>query len=161
MSGSFLSRKVDGPVRFQDPSGFSLDGQLESVRLFVPDQGARELVLTVWFEYWTFKRIDRGQLFGYSMDTLVLADGQAFELTSTLPLQFELRAEGAVATALAQFDGEALLDHALAGLRGDGRCAPFIDVANYRYLGVYQQKEMDGQTYLRGADSVFKNQPAS
>jgi len=66
-----------------------------------------------------------------------------------------------VAAVPFKIEGEALLDQALAGLRGDGRCAPYIDVASYRYLGIYQQREMDGQTYLRGADSVFKTKPAS
>lgn len=160
MSGSFLSRTVDAPVNFKDPMDFGLEGKLETARLFLPDAGGRELVLTVWFDYWVFKRIDRNQFFGYSFDTLALADGQAFELTSTLPIQLELRAESAALAALDKLEGDALLDAAVAALRGDDRSSPLLDVANYRFLGIYQEKEMAGVKMLSGADSVFKKQPA-
>lgn len=155
MPGSFLSRKVDQPVRFQ-AGGFPVDGKLESVKLFLPDDGARELVLAVWFDYATYKRIDRGHLFGYTFESIDLADGQVFELTSTLPVQLELRAEGAARDALAKLDGEALLDQAVAALTGGDAASPLLDPANYRYLGIYQEKQSAGQTYLSGFTSIYK-----
>lgn len=70
-SGSVATRRVDRPVHFQDRAGgFVLDGKLESVRLFLPDDGAREITLVVWFEYFTYKRIDRAHLFGYTFESI-------------------------------------------------------------------------------------------
>ncbi len=155
MAGSFLDRRVDQPVHFQ-AGMFALDGKLERVRLVLPDEGEREIVLTVWFDYWDFKRVDRGKLFGYGFDSLDLADGELFELVSTSPVQLELRAEGAAQELLAKSDGEALLDQAVAGLTGADTTSPLLDAASYRYLGVYQEKQVDGVTFLKGARSVFR-----
>src|SRR4051812_1021761 len=138
MSGSFLSRRVDQPVRFRSGDS-ALEGKLESVRLFLPDGGEPELVLTVWFEYGAFRRIDQQHVFGYTFESLDLADGQLFELVSSLPVQLELRAEGPALAALAGLSGDALLDGAVTALTGDDASSPLFDVAGYRYLALYQE----------------------
>ena len=122
----------------------------------MPDAGERELVLVVWFDYWVFKRIDRAHLFGYTFDSVDLADGQVFELTSARRVQMELRAEGAARDLLAPLAGEELLDRALVGLRGDDAASPLADVASYRYLAIYQEREVDGSTFLAGTTSVYR-----
>lgn len=160
MAGSFLSRRVDQPVRFHDRAGGSVaEGKLESVKVFLPDAGGREIVLAVWFDYWVFKRIDRAHLFGYTFESIDLADDQVFELTSTLPVQMELRVEGAARDLLAAVEGEELLDRAVAGLVGDDTSSPLQDAASYRYLGIYQQKEVAGSSFLSGFTSVYRKQP--
>lgn len=155
MSGSFATRTVDQPIQLQDRAGGAiLDAKLESVRLFVPDAGPRQLVLVVWFDYWTWKRIDRAHLFGYTFESIDREGFESWELTSSKLVQMELRAEPAALAALDGLDGDAALDRALAGLADP--TSPLADVASYRYLAVYQEKEMGGATYLAGFTSIYK-----
>lgn len=157
MGGSVATRQVDQPVHFQDRAGGAvLDGKLESVRLFLPDDGERELTLVVWFEYWTYKRIDRAHLFGYTFESIDREGLQSWEFTSALPVQIELRAEGAAAEMLAGLSGEAVLDRAVAALTGDDPSSPMLDAANYRYLSVYQAKGAGSASYLSGFTSVYR-----
>lgn len=159
MPGSFLSRSVEQPVHFQDRAGATVvDGKLESVRLFLPEAGDREIVLVVWFDYWTFRRIDRAHHFGYTFESIDREGLQSWELTSALPVQMELRAEGAAREVLHEHSGEALLDRALSGLLGDDATSPLLDVASYRYLAVYQSKESGGSTFLSGFTSIYRKQ---
>ncbi|HVV87851.1 MAG TPA: hypothetical protein VHE35_32650 [Kofleriaceae bacterium] len=159
MPGSVFNRRVDAPVHFQDKAGgFVLDGKLESVRLFVPDAGERELVLVVWFDYWMFRRIDRAHLFGYTFESIEREGLTQWELTSALPVQLELRAEGAARDALAGLAGDALLEQAAAALTGADTTSPLVDAANYRYLAVYQEKRSGDATYLAGFTSVYRKQ---
>lgn len=157
MSGSFLDRRVDQPVQLQDRAGGTvIDGTLERVRLVVPDTGDREVTLVVWFDYWTFRRIDRAHLVGYTFESIDREGLQSWELTSALPVQMELRVEGAARDHLADHTGEALLDRVLAGLLGGEATSPLLDVANYRYLAVYQEKQAAGATYLAGFTSIYR-----
>ncbi len=157
MGGAFLDRRVDQAVQLHDRAGGAvLDGKLERVRLLVPDGGERQIIMVIWFDYWTYKRIDRGHLFGYTFDSLDLADGQLFELDSRRPVQLELELMGEARTALAAADGEALLDQAQAALTGADPASPLVDVASYRYLAIYQEQTVDGVTFLRGATSVYR-----
>lgn len=160
MSGSVATRTVDQPVHFQDRAGGTvLDGKLESVRLFIPDAGERELVLVVWFDYWTFKRIDRAHLFGYTFDSIDREGLQSWEFTSNLPVQIELRAEAPVLAPLADLAPDAVLDRAVAALTGADASSPLLDAAGYKYLAVYQSKEVGGATYLSGFTSIYKKRP--
>lgn len=157
MPGSVGSRSVDQPVHFQDRAGGTVvDGKLESVRLFLPEAGDREIVLVVWFDFWTFKRIDRAHHFGYTFDSIDREGLQSWEFTSALPVQMELRAEGPAQAALDGLSGEALLDRAVSALCGDDPSSPLLDVANYKYLAAYQSKESDGATYLSGFTSIYR-----
>lgn len=152
-SGSVATRRVDQPVHFQDRAGGAVvDGKLESVRLFLPDEGAREVTLVVWFEYWTWKRIDRAHLFGYTFESIDREGLQSWEFTSAQPVQIELRAEGAALAALDGLAGEELLDRAVAALTGDDTSSPLLDAASYRYLSVYQSKG----SYMSGFTSVYR-----
>ena len=36
--------------------------------------------------------------------------------------------------------------------------APLLDAANYRYLSVYQEREMDGVTMLKGFTSIYRRE---
>ncbi len=157
MPGTFVSRRVDQPVHFQDRSGGPpVDAKLESARLLVSDTGVRELVLVVWVDYWTYKRIDRGHLFGYTFESIDRDGFGGWELTSETLVQIELRAEGGALAAVADHDGEAVLDLALAGLLGDDTTSPWRDVASYRYLAMYQEKGAGAATYLSGFTSVYR-----
>ena len=157
MGGSFASRSVDQPVHFQDrANGTVVDGKLESVRLFLPEAGDREIVLVVWFDYWTFRRIDRAHLFGYTFESIDREGLQSWELTSERLVQMELRAEGAARAVVEELSGEALLDRAMSDLGGDDSTSPLLDVANYRYLAVYQQKELGGASFLSGFTSIYR-----
>ena len=157
MPGSFLSRSFDQPVHFHDRErGTTVEGKLDSVKVFVPDAGDREILLVVWFDYWTFKQIDRAHYFGYEFDSIDREGLQSWQLTSELPVQLELRIEGAARKTLEEHSGEMLLDHAIAALVGDDPVSPFLDLANYRYLAVYQQKEAGGSTFLSGFTSIYR-----
>lgn len=154
MSGSVASRSVDQQrVHFQ--AGDSVyDARLESVRVFMPDAGGREIVVVAWFDFWTYKRIDRAHLFGYTFESIDREGLQGWEFNSSLPVQLELRVEGAAAAVLADVEGEALLDRAVAGLTGADATSPLRDAANYRYLAMYQSKG----AYMSGFTSVYKKQ---
>ncbi len=154
MPGSVLSRTVDQPVHFQDRAGGTVvDGKLESVRLFLPDAGGRELVLVVWFDYWTYHRIDRAHHFGYTFESIDREGLQSWEFSSEQPVQIELRAEAEAVAALTELSGDALLDRAVSELVGDDTASPLLDVASYRYLAIYQPKESG---VLGGFTSVYK-----
>ena len=160
MEGSYLSRSVDKPVHFQDRKrSTALDGKLESIKLFVPESGVREIVLVLWFDYWTFKTIDKTHCFGYTFDSIEREGLSSWELSSDLPVQMELRVEGTARELLKDVAGEPLFDMAVAGLTGEDSTSPMRDAANYRYLAVYQQKEFGGATYLKGFKSIYKKQP--
>ena len=154
MPGSVLSRAVDQPVHFQDRAGGTVvDGKLESVRLFLPDAGGRELVLVVWFDYWTYHRIDRAHHFGYTFESIDREGLQSWEFSSEQPVQIELRAEAEAVAPLTELSGDALLDRAVSELVGDDTASPLLDVASYRYLAIYQPKESG---VLGGFTSVYK-----
>ena len=157
MGGAFTNRRVDQPVRFQDRAGGTVvDGKLESVRQLLPDAGDSEIVLVVWFDYWTFRQIDKAHLFGYTFESIDRDGMQAWSATSERPVQMELRGEGAARALLADCSGEELLDRAVAGLVGADATSPLLDVASYRYLAIYQEKEMAGSTFLSGFTSVYR-----
>lgn len=159
MGGAFSNRRVDQPIHFQDRTGGTIvDGKLESVRQLLPDAGDSEIVLVVWFDYWTFRSIDKAHLFGYTFESIDREGLQSWSLTSELPVQMELRVEGAARALLEECSGEALLDRAVAGLVGEDPASPLLDVANYRYLAVYQQKEVAGSTFLSGFTSIYRKQ---
>ena len=154
MQGSFLNRRVDQPIRFRT-SMMALDGKLESVRLLIPDAGDWQLSLVVWIDYDTFKRIDRSNYFGYTIESI---DADSFEMTSDRLVQMELRAEGAARASVADRAGEALLDRVVEVLASGDPDAPLLDAANYLYLSVYQEREMDGVTMLKGFTSIYRRE---
>ena len=154
MQGSFIDRRVDQPVRFR-AGATVLEGKLERVRLLVPEGGAWQLTVIVWFDYSTWKRIDRGHHFGFTIESI---DADSFELTSERLVQMELRAEGEARAAVAELTGDALVDRAVAALTGDAAGTPLLDASQYRYLSVYQEREVDGVTFLKGFTSTYRNQ---
>lgn len=157
MPGTFHSRRVDQPVRFHDrAAGTTVEGTLESIRHFVPDDAPPALVLTVWFDYWTFHQIDRAHLFGYTLDSIDRDGLQSWELTSERPVQLELRAEPALLASLAGLAGDALLDAALAALLSPDPASSLLDAAGYRYLAVYQEQTLGGASFLKGFTSLYR-----
>lgn len=154
MEGSFFRRSVERPVIFRDQAGrAAFEAKLDNLKLLESATGERQVILEVFVSLPVFQLIEDRQAFGMTRESID-PEVQSWQFTSELPVQLELRAEGAARDELARFQGEELLDHAVLDLINNAD-SPLLDAVNYLYLGAYQERQTESSSYMVGFRSVY------